>query len=172
MSVEVEEFGFALLRNVFSSVEVDALISSLPDLDGAAGNRDLLRFDWCRKLAGDERLMTTIRKSIGEGATPVRAILFDKSAQANWNLGWHQDTKIAVAEWLEAPGFGSWSVKAGVIHCEPPASILQSCVAARIHFDDCGPTNGPLRVIPASQMSLDSDSYWPRALRAYLLFLR
>jgi len=152
MAAEVEEFGFETLRGVFDRAEVDGLIGRLPELNGAAGDRDLLRFDWCRALAVDERLIGAIRLAIGEGARSVRAILFDKNAQANWNLGWHQDTKIAVAERLDAPGFIAWSDKGGVIHCKPPASILEACVAARIHLDGCGPTNGPLRIIPASHL--------------------
>jgi ectoine hydroxylase-related dioxygenase (phytanoyl-CoA dioxygenase family) len=41
-------------------------------------------------------------------------------------------------------------VKAGVPHVQPPVQILQSMLTARIHLDDCGPENGPLRVCPGS----------------------
>jgi len=138
------------MPGVFGAAEVAVLIGRLPGLDGAAGDRDLLRFDWCRELALDERLLGAVRMAVGAGARPVRAILFDKSAETNWTLGWHQDTKIAVEERLDAPGFTAWSEKSGVVHCQPPAAILETCVAARIHLDDNGPANGPLRVIPGS----------------------
>src|SRR5262245_51417385 len=36
--------------------------------------------------------------SLGAGARPVRAVLFDKSEEANWSTGWHQDRTIAVRE--------------------------------------------------------------------------
>jgi ectoine hydroxylase-related dioxygenase (phytanoyl-CoA dioxygenase family) len=77
-------------------------------------------------------------------------LLFDKAPAANWKVPWHQDTAIAVAERVEVPGFVGWSVKDGVTHVHPPVEILERMVALRIHLDDCGPDNGPLRVLPGS----------------------
>jgi ectoine hydroxylase-related dioxygenase (phytanoyl-CoA dioxygenase family) len=77
-------------------------------------------------------------------------LLFDKTPAANWSIGWHQDTAIAVREKVEAPGFFGWSVKAGVPHVHPPTQILESMITLRVHVDDCGEGNGPLRVIPGS----------------------
>jgi hypothetical protein len=45
-----------------------------------------------------------------------RATLFDKSPTANWLVVWHQDTALPVQERREAPGWGPWSVKDGVIY--------------------------------------------------------
>jgi len=94
-------------------------------------------------------------KSLAEAALaadpfPVRALLFDKAPVANWKVPWHQDTAIAVAERVEVAGFIGWSVKDGVPHVHPPTEILEQMVALRIHLDDCGPDNGPLRVLPGS----------------------
>jgi len=63
--------------------------------------------------------------AIGPEALSVRAILFDKTAGWNWALGWHQDRKIVVRERIDAPGFGPWTVKSGLIQVEPPFEILQ-----------------------------------------------
>ncbi|HXI53928.1 MAG TPA: phytanoyl-CoA dioxygenase family protein [Candidatus Saccharimonadales bacterium] len=57
---------------------------------------------------------------------------------------------IAVAERREAPGFRGWSVKQGVLHVQPPADILERMLTLRLHLDDCGPHNGPLRVLGGS----------------------
>lgn len=57
---------------------------------------------------------------LGRECFPVRAILFDKSAEQNWSLGWHQDRTIAVKQRIDVDGFGPWSVKSGMIHVEPP----------------------------------------------------
>jgi len=80
----------------------------------------------------------------------ARAILFDKSMDANWALGFHQDVVVAVAGRAEVPGFGPWSVKAGVDHVRPPAEILARMITVRIHLDSCGPDNAPLSVIPGT----------------------
>src|SRR5207248_2544553 len=59
---------------------------------------------------------------------------------------------IAVRERKEAEGFGPWSVKAGVLHVQPPAAILEKMLTVRLHLDDCPEQNGPLRVIPGSHL--------------------
>ena len=87
---------------------------------------------------------------LGDGAFAVRAIFFDKVPGANWSLFWHQDNVIAVKERREVPGFVAWSQKAGVWQVQPPAEVLAQMLAVRVHLDDCGPANGPLRVLPGS----------------------
>ena len=47
-------------------------------------------------------------------------------------------------------GFGPWSEKGGVPHVQPPAELLERMLAVRVHLDDCGAENGPVRVIPGS----------------------
>lgn len=88
--------------------------------------------------------------TLGENAFAVRAVYFDKVAGANWSLFWHRDNVIAVRERIEVPGFVGWSQKAGVWQVQPPAEVLANMIAVRVHLDDCGLDNGPLRVIPGS----------------------
>ncbi|GAA4013028.1 hypothetical protein GCM10022280_08890 [Sphingomonas swuensis] len=87
---------------------------------------------------------------LGEKARPVRAILFNKSAETNWALGWHQDRTICVRERKEAPGFGPWTLKSGMIHVSPPIALLEGMVTVRAHLDDVPPTNAPLLIAPGS----------------------
>lgn len=87
---------------------------------------------------------------LGMPAGPVRAVLFDKTAEANWAVAWHQDRTIAVAERVEAEGFGPWSRKDGALHVMPPVAVLEQMATVRIHLDPCGPENAPLRVALAS----------------------
>jgi hypothetical protein len=79
-------------------------------------------------------------------ARPVRAVLFDKTAEQNWALGWHQDRTIAVANRADVPGFGPWTVKQGITHVAPPIEVLMRMATLRIHLDDCIPDNAPLRI--------------------------
>lgn len=81
---------------------------------------------------------------------PVRAILFDKSEAANWALGWHQDRTIAVKARAKVPGYGPWSVKAGLTHVEPPFALIEAVRTIRIHLDPVDDTNAPLLIAPGS----------------------
>jgi hypothetical protein len=86
----------------------------------------------------------------GAAARPVQAILFDKSPQTNWGLGWHQDRTIAVRARHEAPGFGPWTIKCGMPHVAPPIELLERMLTIRIHLDDVPADNAPLLVAPGS----------------------
>lgn len=84
------------------------------------------------------------------GFRPVRSILFDKVPGANWKVAWHQDLTIAVMEQRELPDHGPWSVKNGVVHVQPPMSLLKQMITLRLHLDDTPEENGALKVIPGS----------------------
>ncbi|MDZ5646756.1 phytanoyl-CoA dioxygenase family protein [Nitrospirillum sp. BR 11828] len=88
--------------------------------------------------------------ALGPAAQPVRALLFDKTADSNWALGWHQDRTIAVAARAEVPGYGPWSVKDGLTHVAPPADLLAGMVTLRVHLDPVDADNAPLLVAPGS----------------------
>lgn len=89
-------------------------------------------------------------RALGEGCRPVRAVLFDKSEATNWALGWHQDRTICVRERIETPGFGPWTVKAGLHHVEPPFALLADMVTLRVHLDPVDADNAPLLIAPGS----------------------
>ncbi|PPE77082.1 phytanoyl-CoA dioxygenase [Kaistia algarum] len=80
----------------------------------------------------------------------VRAVLFDKTAETNWALAWHQDRTISVRARREVDGFGPWTVKAGLLHVAPPFALLARMATLRIHLDDVPPTNAPLLIAPGS----------------------
>lgn len=84
------------------------------------------------------------------GARPVRAVLFDKSATANWGLGWHQDRTIAVRRRHDLPGYGPWTRKAGILHVEPPFAVIERMRTIRIHLDPVPADNAPLLIAPGS----------------------
>ena len=87
---------------------------------------------------------------LGDEARPVRAVLFDKTAERNWALGWHQDRTIVVKERMNADGYGPWTVKSGLIQVEPPFEILERMVTLRVHLDAVDERNAPLRIVPGS----------------------
>jgi ectoine hydroxylase-related dioxygenase (phytanoyl-CoA dioxygenase family) len=57
-------------------------------------------------------------------------------------------------------------VKEGIPHVHPPAEVLAGILAVRLHVDDCGPDNGPLRVIPGSHRHGKLTNAEIRRLRA------
>ncbi len=80
----------------------------------------------------------------------VRGILFDKRADANWLVAWHQDLTICVKERQQVAGYGPWSVKHGVPHVQPPMALLDAMITLRLHLDEATHSNGALRVLPGT----------------------
>jgi ectoine hydroxylase-related dioxygenase (phytanoyl-CoA dioxygenase family) len=101
-------------------------------------------------LAADGTIGRIAAAILGDDAMAVRALLFDKTAELNWAVPWHQDRTIAVRERREVAGFGPWSTKAGVAHVEPPFETMARMVTLRAHLDDCGGDNAPLLIAPGS----------------------
>ena len=87
---------------------------------------------------------------LGKAYRAVRALHFDKTETSNWSLPWHQDRTIAVAERREVDGFGPWTVKAGIAHVEPPASLQAGMLTLRVHLDPVSEDNAPLLIAPGS----------------------
>jgi hypothetical protein len=149
---QVHDDGYSVIPCVLEASQVDALIAAVEAMGPKDhGARNLLqRSPAIAGVARSAELMRLVTAVIGEGAFPVRALFFDKVEGANWQVGWHQDLSIAVAERLDVPGFSGWSAKQGVLHVQPPAEILERMLTLRAHLDDCDEDNGPLRILPES----------------------
>jgi ectoine hydroxylase-related dioxygenase (phytanoyl-CoA dioxygenase family) len=142
---------------VFGKLEIEHLINSISDIadergvrsrGGVYAIRDLLQLSPVfRELACSVKVRKIVEESLQNSASPVRATLFDKTAGANWLVPWHQDLTICVSARLDVPGYGPWTMKAGVWHVQPPASILDRMLSVRIHLDDCSESNGAPRVL-------------------------
>lgn len=103
-----------------------------------------------RDLASSDAVRSLVDPILGPAACPVQAIYFDKPPHANWKVPWHQDLTIPVRERIDVPGFGPWSMKAGIPHVQPPAALLERMLIVRLHLDASTEENGPLRVISGS----------------------
>ena len=121
---------------------------------GGFGRRNVLDVPAVAQIAADPAVRAVVVAVLGPSARPVRGLFFDKTQAANWTVPWHQDRAIAVRERIETPGYGPWSVKAGVVHVQPPAVVLAAMLTVRLHLDDCGPDNGPLRIVPGTHRRL------------------
>lgn len=131
--------------------EIQFALSHLPD--DVAGIR-LSGIADLRPILGPEGAIGSLAgQLIGSSACAVRAVLFDKTAAANWGLAWHQDRTVVVRERRATPGYGPWSVKAGLIHVAPPFEVLSSMTTLRVHLDDVDMDNAPLLIAPGSHLT-------------------
>ena len=133
------------------------------------GLRNVLReVPAIRELVTGSLFRELVIPVLGQRAAAVRGIFFDKTHAANWSVGWHQDRAIAVSEAVPVPGYGPWSVKAGVHHVCPPVDILEDMLAVRIHLDDADESNGALEYIPGSHTAgVLADTEIERYANAY-----
>jgi hypothetical protein len=146
---EVQNRGFTVVRELLPLPAIDDLLASLGFASGA-GQRGMLGKPFVRQLAKSDLLLDAVRPYLPGPPRPVRAIYFNKSPGMNWLVAWHQDLSISVTQQLEAPDFGPWTTKEGLIHVQPPVEVLESMITLRLHLDDTDESNGALRLLPGS----------------------
>ncbi|MDR3637023.1 MAG: phytanoyl-CoA dioxygenase family protein [Isosphaeraceae bacterium] len=153
--------GYAVVPDVAGQPVVADLVRALEAVrpgaaaldrgGGVYAMRNLLRdVPESRRLAESRAIRALVEPVLGPNLFAVRGLFFDKTAESNWLVPWHQDLTIAVRARTAAAGYGPWTVKAGVPHVQPPASVLEQMLTVRVQLDDGDAANGPLRVIPGS----------------------
>ena len=143
--------GHLLLPGLLSDGEARACTrAAAPSATLSGGTRTLLQSGWCAALVQRLRHHAALAPLLPPGAVAVQCTYFEKSTGRNWLVPWHQDLSVPVAERIEHPALRGWSLKEGVLQVQPPAAVLEQVVALRLHLDDCGPDDGPLRVLPGS----------------------
>jgi ectoine hydroxylase-related dioxygenase (phytanoyl-CoA dioxygenase family) len=161
---KIVEDGFVIAFSCLNEQTVECLRAQLGD--GNHAQRNLLAVPAVRELAASCPVREIVASVLGSKCFAVRGILFNKTPTSNWKVVWHQDLTIAVRKRREVDGFGPWTTKAGVVHVQPPAEVMSRILAIRLHLDDSGPDNGPLRVIPGSQkqgrLSAEQVASWPK----------
>ena len=151
LSSEFDKSGFSLIQNVLADDECVQLGDAL-EANGSPGSRCCLEAPWCSALARRLRQHSDLGSLIPHGHAAVQCTYFEKSATTNWLVPAHQDLSIPVAERISHPQLSGWSQKEGLTFVQPPVEVLQTLVAIRVHIDDCGANDGPLRVVPGSHM--------------------
>ena len=143
--------GFAILPGALDPADLDPLLASIASRPRSrAGARHLMADPAVAAFARRSDLLAIARDWLGPDAVPFRATLFDKSAGRNWQVVWHQDTALPLSARFDSGEWGPWSEKAAVLYSHAPTWALEEVVALRVHLDDSGPDNGPLRVIAGS----------------------
>lgn len=155
--------GFAVVNHVFTTQAVNTLAaavantaSSSPNFRNSGGLFAIRQF--FKELPGIEQHVFTpafkqlISQVFGDEYFVVKGIYFDKPAQSNWFVAWHQDLTISVDKKMDISGFGPWTVKNNQFAVQPPLAILEDNFTARIHLDDTDENNGALKVLPGSHL--------------------
>lgn len=118
-----------------------------------AGTRCLLDVPAVRKAALSIKQRLIDSAILPPAAVAIQAIAFDKTPGTNWKVAWHQDLMFPLARPAVGGGYGAISRKDGVDYARPPAGVLATLLAARLHLDACGRGSGPLRVSPGTHLS-------------------
>ena len=143
MRAEFAKSGRVWLRGAADAKDL-ARLAQLCPADGQPGKRiaaaaEIAVMGWARALG-----------AAWPGMRPVRVVGFNKVAGSNWAVPWHQDRVIAVRDRAELPGYGNWSRKGGVWHCEPPQPVLERMLFVRVHLDETGEEDGAMEFAPGS----------------------
>jgi ectoine hydroxylase-related dioxygenase (phytanoyl-CoA dioxygenase family) len=141
MTSALEREGRIWFRGALSASELSVLDVACAT-HGAPGARLELRLEIAQALSR----VTQLARELAVGAKPVRLVAFDKSAETNWGLPWHQDRVVALDDGVEVPGFSNWTRKAGVWHAEPPPGVMESMIFVRVHLDPADEANGCLEL--------------------------
>jgi len=148
--LQVDNDGFAIVPACLDEATVESLSKEFNDSRYA--ERNLLSIPSVKALAKSRAVRDIMEIVLGPRCFAMRGIFFNKTRSSNWKVVWHQDLTIAVRERRDCDGFGPWTVKAGVVHVQPPAEVMAGILAIRLHLDESGIDNGPLRVIPGSHL--------------------
>ncbi|EHQ28167.1 phytanoyl-CoA dioxygenase family protein [Mucilaginibacter paludis] len=160
---ELDELGFTIIDDVYTDAEVDQLLNTInaTPVNGATfrKTKDLFAIRQFLKEVPDaeglifnHRLTGVIQQLFGSGFFVTKSIYFDKPAQSNWFVAYHQDLTISVDQKTEIDGYGPWTVKQNQFAVQPPVKVLENSFTIRIHLDDTDQNNGALKVVPGSNL--------------------
>lgn len=160
---EIFENGFTVINNIFSTEQIQEISAMIESADSANSTfrrstdlfaiRQFLKgIPKIQKIIIVDKVKNLIAELFGQNYFITKSIYFDKPAESNWFVAYHQDLTISVDKKLEIENFGPWTVKQNQFAVQPPFAFLQNNFTIRIHLDDADENNGALRVIPKSHL--------------------
>ena len=159
---QLEDLGFTVLADIYTAAEIDLILNAINKADTSNStfrkSKDLFAIRQflkeipdAKELIFNSNLKSIIENIFGSNYFLVKSIYFDKPAQSNWFVAYHQDLTISVDKRIELENYGPWTVKQNQFAVQPPIEILQNIFTIRIHLDDTDENNGALKVVPTSQ---------------------
>jgi ectoine hydroxylase-related dioxygenase (phytanoyl-CoA dioxygenase family) len=161
MKDQILNDGYAVIENVFTDDETNAIIETISKVDTNnptfRKTNDLFAIRQFLKEVPEtipsvfnKKLNELISDVFGDDYFVVKSIYFDKPENSNWFVSYHQDLTISVDKRMELDGYGPWTVKQNQYSVQPPLKILEDNFTVRIHLDHTDHENGALKVIPKS----------------------
>jgi ectoine hydroxylase-related dioxygenase (phytanoyl-CoA dioxygenase family) len=158
-----ETNGFEVINSVYTVSEIEEIITAINEntsnkptfrksADLFAIRQFLKEIPESIPLLFNKKLKNLLSSRFGSTYFVVKSIYFDKPAESNWFVAYHQDLTISVDKKLELEGFGPWTTKQDQFAVQPPLKILEDNFTIRIHLDKATEENGALRVIPGSHL--------------------
>ncbi|CAL2076671.1 Phytanoyl-CoA dioxygenase [Tenacibaculum sp. 190524A02b] len=149
--IQLEENGFSITEAIFSHSEVECLKELIEKPETYAVRQLLNKHPQIKeKLFENKKFQELVKTICGTKYFITKGIYFNKPAQSNWFVGYHQDISISAKNKIVSEGYTNWTNKKGQLGVIPPPTILEQTVTIRIHLDDTDETNGALKVIPKS----------------------
>jgi ectoine hydroxylase-related dioxygenase (phytanoyl-CoA dioxygenase family) len=148
----LEVLGYCILPTKIRGEKITILQDTLFQ-NHSAGERCLLDHPTVRETALALKRELTSTGHLPTNAVAIQAIAFNKTAGTNWKVAWHQDLMFPFARKVATDHFDLPTLKQGVHYARPPESVLKQLLAVRLHLDDCGATNGPLRISPGTHLA-------------------
>ena len=160
---EIEELGFTIIQNIYSSEKVQEIIDTISKVDTSkdtfrkssdlfAIRQFLKEVPEVHNLIFNENLKKVISELFGINYFVIKSIYFDKPETSNWYVSYHQDLTISVDKKMELENFKFWTTKQNQFAVQPPIEILENIYTIRIHLDDTDENNGALKVIEKSHL--------------------
>jgi ectoine hydroxylase-related dioxygenase (phytanoyl-CoA dioxygenase family) len=149
MPYKLNNIGYSVMKTGINLVQIEQLRATLFS-EGKAGARCLL--DDAKVCDVSRQLKDQLSESgfLSPSAIAIQAIAFDKTANTNWQVTWHQDLMFPFASHPQAADYTLSCEKDGVVYARPPLLVLEQLTAVRLHLDDCDEGNGPLKISPGS----------------------
>lgn len=163
MKYRLSAHGFEIKRKLISGSRLNSLIKDINSLNRNLPCHGLRNADKkipsIATLSKHRALLRLVQAYLKAPPKVVRCILFDKTAEKNWLVTWHQDKTVTVNKTFSQSGWSPWSVKDNTHHVQPPIQVLEQMLTIRIHLDPADRNNGCLKIIPQShQLGILSNS--------------
>jgi ectoine hydroxylase-related dioxygenase (phytanoyl-CoA dioxygenase family) len=158
---ELKNNGYTIIPDVFTNSECNEILNRIEladtnnntfrkSADLFAIRQFLKEVPATQSIILNNNLNNIIQELFGSDFFITKSIYFDKPAQSNWFVSYHQDLTISTDKKLELQGYGPWTVKQNQFAVQPPLAILENNFTIRIHLDNTDENNGALKVIPGS----------------------
>lgn len=108
IDLTLENDGVEIVSGLIVQQQIDDIISELNEADddiakhGIRNEEKKLSTIAC--LVNSKSVRRKVREILGDNALLVRVILFDKTADKNWLVAWHQDKTVSVSERFDLEG--------------------------------------------------------------------